>query len=85
MTNFRVILIDLIGNGSSSRPTWDIENGLDADICYSVMLENWRSAMELTDFYLVGASYGGYIAGNYAATYPKHIRKLVLCGPVGLA
>ena len=84
-TNFRVILIDLIGNGSSSRPKWDIENGLDADICYSVMLENWRRAMDLTDFYLVGTSYGGYIAGNYAASYPRHIRKLVLCGPVGLA
>ena len=30
--NFRVILIDLIGNGSSSRPKWDITNGFDADL-----------------------------------------------------
>ena len=83
--NFRVILVDLIGNGSSSRPKWDIVDGFDADLFFSKILENWREAMELTDFYLVGTSYGGYIAGCYASFYPKHIRKLVLCGPVGLA
>ena len=41
--------------------------------------------MNLSDFFLVGTSYGGYIAGNYASLYPKHVRKLILCGPVGLA
>ena len=30
--NFRVILIDLIGSGSSSRPKWNITNGFDADL-----------------------------------------------------
>ena len=83
--DFRVILIDMIGNGSSSRPKWDITDGFDADLFFSRILENWREEMELTDFYLAGFSYGGYIAGTYASMYPKHIRKLILCGPLGLA
>ena len=82
---FKVILIDTIGSGSSSRPKWDIKNGFDADLFFSKTLESWREAMNLKDFYLIGFSYGGYIAGTYASMYPKHIRKLILCGPLGLA
>ena len=77
--------MDMIGSGSSSRPEWDINNGFDADLFFSRILENWREALGLTNFYLVGFSYGGYIAGTYASMYPKHIRKLILCGPLGLA
>ena len=80
-----LILIDTIGSGSSSRPKWDIKNGFDADLFFSKTLESWREAMDLKDFYLIGFSYGGYIAGTYASMYPKNIRKLILCGPLGLA
>ena len=40
--------------------------------------------MNLTDFYLAGHSYGGYIVGNYALKYYMHIRKLLLISPVGV-
>ena len=39
----------------------------------------------LTDFYLVAHSYGGYLMGTYASLYPQHIRKLILLSPLGLA
>jgi pimeloyl-ACP methyl ester carboxylesterase len=38
----------------------------------------------LTDFTLVGHSYGGYVAGTYASIYPQHVNKLILLSPLGL-
>ena len=38
----------------------------------------------LTDFVLAGHSFGGYIAGNYAVKYHKHIKKLLLLSPIGI-
>ena len=38
----------------------------------------------LTDFYLVGHSFGGYISGNFALRNQEHIRKLILLSPLGL-
>ena len=40
--------------------------------------------MDITDFYLVGHSFGGYQVGLYACKYPFHIRKLVLASPIGV-
>jgi len=39
---------------------------------------------EITDFYLIAHSFGGYIMGNYAVAYPQHIKQLVLLSPVGV-
>ena len=69
--NFHVIAIDLIGMGSSSRPTWTITNGADADDYFMDIMEKWRVEMDnLTDFVLCGHSYGGYLSGTYASKYP---------------
>ena len=69
--NFHVIVIDLIGMGSSSRPTWTITNGHDADEYFMDIMEKWRVEMgNLTDFILVGHSYGGYLSGTYASMFP---------------
>ena len=46
-------------------------------------LEQWRVAMDITNFYLIGHSYGGFVAGNYASFYPQHVRKLILLSPLG--
>jgi pimeloyl-ACP methyl ester carboxylesterase len=40
--------------------------------------------MELTNFYLCGHSFGGYVAGNYSLKYYKHIKKLVMLSPIGI-
>ena len=40
--------------------------------------------MDITDFVLVGHSYGGYLRGTYASLYPQHIKKLILLSPLGL-
>lgn len=83
--HYNLIAIDLLGMGSSSRPPFECETGDEADNYCMVFMENWRKAMNyLTDFVLVGHSYGGYIAGTYASLYPQHIKKLILLSPLGL-
>ena len=37
----------------------------------------------LTNFYLVGHSFGGYLSGLYASMYHQHIRKLLCISPIG--
>lgn len=37
----------------------------------------------LTDFFLAGHSFGGYIVGNYALKYHKHLKKILMLNPVG--
>jgi len=39
---------------------------------------------DITDFYLIAHSFGGYIMGNYAVAYPQHIKQLVLLSPIGV-
>ena len=69
--HYNVIIFDLIGSGSSSRPKWDKISGAEADQYFVRTIENWRVGMDnLTDFYVVAHSYGGYIMGTYASLYP---------------
>ena len=39
---------------------------------------------DLTNFILVGHSFGGYLVGNYAVEYPQHIKKIVFISPIGI-
>ena len=73
--------------GGSSRPgDYDKKFTPEQSIDYFVeYLERWRKEVgDLDDFYLAGHSFGGYIAGNYASKYHKHIRKLLLLSPFGV-
>jgi len=64
-------MIDLPGMGSSSRSAFDCKNGVQADKYMMKLFEQWRVEMgELTNFYLAGHSYGGYITGTYASLHP---------------
>ena len=83
--NFYVIVIDLVGMGSSTRISWDCENGDQADEYFMSAIEKWRVNMNnLTGFYLAAHSYGAYLMGTYASRYPSHIRKLILLSPLGV-
>ena len=83
-----MILIDNIGCGLSDKPDdylAKFARSAESSTYYAVeYLEKWRKAMRLTDFYLLGHSYGGYMAGSYVAKYPERVKKLMLMSPVGL-
>ena len=69
--NFHVILIDIIGMGSSSRPKFTATTADEADQYFIDFIEKWRVAMgDLKGFILAGHSFGGYICGHYACKYP---------------
>lgn len=88
-----MIGIDLPGMGASSRQNdYDRKNITpeQSNDYFNYYIERWREGMknligsELTKFCLVGHSFGGFIASNYALKYPEHIKKLVLLSPIGM-
>ena len=69
--HFYLIVIDLVGMGSSSRPVWTKQTAEDADLFFVDAIEKWRINMgNLTNFFVAAHSYGGYLLGTYAAQYP---------------
>lgn len=82
---YHLILIDIIGMGSSSRPKFTAKTGEQSDLFFVDFIEKWRIAMgDLKGFILAGHSFGGYICGHYAAKYPQHLKKLLMLSPVGV-
>ena len=93
---FNQISIDIIGMGGSSRPSdFSVKFSPKECIDYFVnYFEKWRVAFpdhfhklkgqQLTQFYIVGHSLGGYLSSHYTVRYPQHIKKLILLSPVGL-
>jgi pimeloyl-ACP methyl ester carboxylesterase len=76
----RVYAIDVMGQPGKSIPDEPIRN--DAD--YVGWLTATLTWLHLSRISLVGMSFGGWIALNYAAAEPERVRKLVLLSPGGL-
>jgi proline iminopeptidase len=72
---FRVVAFDQLGTGASSRPTdaslWTIER-------YVTEVEAVRSALGLGKVHLLGHSWGGWLAIEYALRHPEHLSTLIL-------
>lgn len=82
--NYHVILIDLLGNGSSSRPEFLARTKDEAEAFYVQSLEKWRKKMGISQMNLVAHSFGAYISSRYAIKYPDRIKKLILWSPHGM-
>ncbi len=77
---YRVIMIDQIGFGKSTKPEM-FQYSLHALASYSkLLLDN----LKITKFQLLGHSMGGMLAVRYALMYPENITKLFLIDPLGL-
>ena len=78
--NLRVVLYDQLGVGSSEKPEdtslFNIERGADE-------VEGVRNALGLGRVYLLGSSYGGALALQYALKYQRNIKKMIIAS--GLA
>ena len=59
--DFHVILIDLLGFGASSRPKFLGNGHKEATEFFLQCFERWRVKMNISGFYLVGHSMGGYL------------------------
>src|SRR5918998_6731856 len=72
---FRVVAFDQLGTGASDRPTdprlWTIGR-------YVEETETVRRALDLGQVHLLGHSWGGWLAIEYALTYPDALKTLIL-------
>ena len=80
-----VIMVDLLGMGRSSRPSFPFEKLSDCENFFVASLECFRVTEKLTKFTIAGHSFGGYIAGCYSILYPEYIERLILLSPIGVA
>ena len=87
--NFRVIALDLPGSGLTSAPhcVSDPEETCPENLSSNYLshtLEYFIEDLDIRKFTLVGSSYSGYLAAQYAAhQHPEKLNKLVLITPMG--
>ncbi|KAJ4775220.1 1-acylglycerol-3-phosphate O-acyltransferase [Rhynchospora pubera] len=84
-SKFQVIAIDLLGWGGSSRPDFTCKSTEETEAWFIDSFEEWRKAKNLTNFILLGHSFGGYVASKYSLKHPEHVKHLILAGPAGFA
>ncbi|GMY28312.1 probable 1-acylglycerol-3-phosphate O-acyltransferase [Fagus crenata] len=82
---FRVIAVDQLGWGGSSRPDFTCKSTEETEAWFIDSFEEWRKAKNLSNFILLGHSFGGYVAAKYALKHPEHIQHLILVGPAGFS
>ncbi|XP_006854859.2 probable 1-acylglycerol-3-phosphate O-acyltransferase [Amborella trichopoda] len=84
-SRFRVIAIDQLGWGGSSRPDFTCKSTEETEAWFVDSFEEWRKAKNLNNFILLGHSFGGYVAAKYAIKHPEHVQHLILVGPAGFS
>jgi pimeloyl-ACP methyl ester carboxylesterase len=77
--DYRVYAIDVMGQPGKSFPGEPIRNEAD----YASWLSATLDALHLDRVSLVGMSYGGWLALNYAIRAPERLHRLVLLSPGG--
>ncbi|PSS19817.1 1-acylglycerol-3-phosphate O-acyltransferase [Actinidia chinensis var. chinensis] len=83
--HFKVIAIDQLGWGGSSRPDFTCKSTEETEAWFIDSFEEWRKAKNLTNFILLGHSFGGFVAARYALKHPEHVKHLILVGSAGFS
>jgi pimeloyl-ACP methyl ester carboxylesterase len=78
--HFRVYALDIPGEPGKSDPVRVSFKGPR----YADWLLDVVTYLELDKVNLLGASYGGWFAINFATTYPEHVNRVVLLSPGGI-
>ena len=84
--HFWVTTIDLLGLAASGRPDFQAREYDQASAWFLHSMYEWvkRAGLDHEPFHLLGHSFGGFIAGQYAYKYPEQIKSLILLSPVGV-
>ena len=72
---YRIVAFDQLGTGASDRPT---DKGLWTIGRYVEETETVRQALGLGKVHMLGHSWGGWLAIDYALTYPENLQTLIL-------
>jgi pimeloyl-ACP methyl ester carboxylesterase len=78
ITKHPVYAMDFLGDAGMSVQTVKIENGADQ----AAWLHEALSSLNVTKMHIVGHSFGGWAAANYATRYPEKVASLILLEPV---
>jgi pimeloyl-ACP methyl ester carboxylesterase len=78
-TRHRVIAVDLLGHGESDKPRGDYSLG-----AFAVWLRDFLDALNLGEVTVVGHSFGGGVALQFAHQHKEYCRRLVLISSGGL-
>ncbi len=78
-TQFRCISLDLLGFGASAKPNIRYDVAKEVAFVRQVV-----EALQLDPCYIVGHSFGGWIASAYALQYPSAVKGLLLAAPAGI-
>lgn len=77
--NYRLIIPDIVGFGYSDKP--HVEYSIEFFIKF---IENFIQALNIDDLYVIGSSFGGLLALEFAIRFPNKVNKLVLLSPAGM-
>jgi proline iminopeptidase len=72
---FRVVYVDLVGTGRSSRLPPDQQYSIARD---AATIEALRVHLKQDKLCLIGHSYGGFVAQQFAVDHPDRVSRLVL-------
>jgi len=75
----RVIAVDLLGHGQSDKPRGDYSLG-----AFAVWLRDFLDALNIREVTVVGHSFGGGVALQFAHQHKEYCRRLVLISSGGL-
>lgn len=81
---FYIIMIDLLGMGRSSRPSFGYSRQSQCENFFTTCLEEFRERENLCRFSIAGHSFGGYVASCYTILYPQYVERLILLSPIGV-
>ena len=81
--HFHIYSIDLFGLGTSHRPKFEVYD-YDQTVSFFIEpLEEWREALKLDNFILMGHSMGGYLSAQYLLRKKPNLKMLYLLSPAG--
>ncbi len=76
---YRLIIPDIVGFGYSDKP--HVEYSIEFFIKF---IENFIQALNIDNLYIIGSSFGGLLALEFAIKFPNKVNKLVLLSPAGM-
>lgn len=77
--HFRCIALDLLGFGASGKPAIRYDIAKELQFVRQVVEQ-----LSLDPCYILGHSFGGWVAAAYAIAYPQAVQGLFLAAPAGI-
>ena len=78
-THYRCVSLDMLGFGDSAKPAIRYDVAQEVAFVRQVVM-----ALDLDPCYVLGHSFGGWVASAYALHYPAAVKGLLLAAPAGI-